>query len=384
MKKIIYTTLTVMFLALSLSLYGQSGAYDVQFNMNSIDCNTNQLFIDIEVKAPDAGTSFNMSEQNYRFSFTREALANPTIVQELTISGALSDSNGDFSAYNPHNLNGSADTVVSYNVELAFGTGYYIGTEWVSVGRIAFDVIDADACMELIWHDHAPESFPPTFIGEKVAANLYEAEETTYGNVSDCIPELCGTNLPIELSYFIGKAESCTNILSWGTESETNNEYFELLKSDDGQKFYSIAKINGAGDSETAREYSFTDENVARVNYYRLRQVDLDGTVSYSEDISIKSDCFENISDGIEALFPNPVATGEVTFQFYTSRTDNEATIIISDALGRKVIEQNTTIESGTNLLSFDPSQLAAGTYFVKVVGEKWFSSSQKFVKINN
>jgi len=71
-----------------------------------------------------------MSEQNYRFSFTRDELSNPRISKELTISGFVPGGPGTngtngFTLYSPHNLVGSLDTVVSYNVELAGGDGYF-------------------------------------------------------------------------------------------------------------------------------------------------------------------------------------------------------------------------------------------------------------------
>jgi len=70
-------------------------------------------------------------EQNYRFSFNRAALANPRIVEELTISGFIGGADLPqmrtlgFTLFSPHNLTGSLDTVMSYNVELAGGDGYY-------------------------------------------------------------------------------------------------------------------------------------------------------------------------------------------------------------------------------------------------------------------
>jgi hypothetical protein len=94
--------------------------------------------------------------------------------------------------------------------------------------------------------------------------------------------------LPIELTQFTVKSEQRFNILSWTTESEHNNDYFNIEKTLDGETFENIGYIKGAGNSTYPTTYLFTDYNSNRdINYYRLKQTDLDGKFTYSDLISI-------------------------------------------------------------------------------------------------
>lgn len=71
--------------------------------------------------------------------------------------------------------------------------------------------------------------------------------------------------------------------VSWKTFSEVNNDRFEVQRSEEGSQFTTIGEVPGAGNSSTVQQYAFTDNGaVAPVYYYRLRQVDTDGTARYS------------------------------------------------------------------------------------------------------
>lgn len=86
------------------------------------------------------------------------------------------------------------------------------------------------------------------------------------------------TPLPITLLSFICMAEKNQNTILWKTETETNNNYFELERSIDGTNFETINKTKGAGNSTTEKNYSYVDYNFKNVtNYYRIKQVDYNG-----------------------------------------------------------------------------------------------------------
>ncbi len=171
----------------------QSGQFDVRFANQTIDCSDSTLYFDIEVKATSNLTTFNISHQNYRFSFTRE-LENPRIVQELGMSGTVTVA-GATSFYDPHHLNGSLDTIVSYNVILTGGDGVPVNeTSWQPVGRMALDIVDFSASAELKWHDHNPVNFPPTFVGEKYNGYLIEVIEGNYYSPALQLNLFCNTD----------------------------------------------------------------------------------------------------------------------------------------------------------------------------------------------
>ncbi len=185
------------------SLSAQSGQHDIRLAIQSLNCDSSKLFVDIEVRAESPNTTFNIADQNYRISFNREALANPSIDQELVLSGFVTTSNPTTNSfYSQHTLVGSLDTLVSYNVELSGGNGYPIGdTTYVKVGRLAFDVVDLQACIEFKIHTKAFNDFPPTVITEKFSNGaLYVASEGSYGNYSNCGGNIC-FNIPPVTSF---------------------------------------------------------------------------------------------------------------------------------------------------------------------------------------
>lgn len=94
--------------------------------------------------------------------------------------------------------------------------------------------------------------------------------------------------LPIELFSFTGFSDNRTNVLTWETASEKNNDYFELERSVDGEVWETVAKVDGAGTTTDVHTYSYLDTDFEYVmNYYRLKQVDYDGTEKESGIIVI-------------------------------------------------------------------------------------------------
>lgn len=110
--------------------------------------------------------------------------------------------------------------------------------------------------------------------------------------------------LPVELTRFDGEAQTSKNLLSWTTASEINNDYFFIQRSYDGINFESIGKIKGAGNSSMTIEYQFNDYNPLKTAYYRIKQVDFDGSSSFSRIIVLN----RNVTE-ID-IYPNPINMG--------------------------------------------------------------------------
>ncbi len=367
---------STLFALILFGLYAQGQAqYDVQF-LNTVGCDDSTLFVDIEVKAADGAAGFFMSEQNYRFSYNRAALANPTITSQA-LTGFLPGGPGlmGFTLYSPHNLTGSLDTVVSYNVELQGGDGTFLTPEaWVRVGQVSFDLLAPDACYDLSWHESV---FPPTFVGELLNNERFDAVGMLYNNVSSCANCL----LPMELMSFEGFAEGCRIDLLWKTASEINTSHVVVQRSINGSDFEDIGQVTAAGNSTTLQTYSFSDYTMLSAdNYYRLEQVDQDGFTQYSEVIQVKTTCIED-NIGTLDVFPNPVRNDDVNMRFYSNK-DATATAIILNVEGKVITQREVEIIEGVNQINLRTSELTAGTYFIQVEGDGWRSSSEKFVKI--
>ncbi|MFI5171513.1 MAG: T9SS type A sorting domain-containing protein [Chitinophagales bacterium] len=117
--------------------------------------------------------------------------------------------------------------------------------------------------------------------------------------------------LPITLSSFTGIASGSANQLLWTTDSEVNNGFFTIENSDNGNDFSSIGTVNGAGTSTQLHNYDFTDSYPFKgITYYRLKQTDLDGNISYSEIIGV-----ENLTAQYFNVYPNP-SNGNINLAF--------------------------------------------------------------------
>lgn len=131
--------------------------------------------------------------------------------------------------------------------------------------------------------------------------------ENVLGNAKSLMasaPPLPPPPLPVTLIRFDGsKSANGFNELEWATSSETGNDYFEIQKSTDAHHFVTAGTVKGVGDSKETNRYHFTDESPApNVTYYRLNQVDYDGTATLSRIIAVRNE--SRIAES--SVFPNP------------------------------------------------------------------------------
>ena len=172
------------------------------------------------------------------------------------------------------------------------------------------------------------------------------------------------TPVPVNLTHFRVAAERQAARLSWGTATERDNAGFEVQwttdASDEGS-WESLGFVEGAGTASTAERYAFSHERpAAGANYYRLEQVDFDGTTAYSAVASVS---FVREQDSRD-FYPNPSLTGVVQFDYTTAQAE-DVEVTVADAVGRVVRRQVVTAAAGTTALTFDFSELGAGTYSV-------------------
>ncbi len=122
--------------------------------------------------------------------------------------------------------------------------------------------------------------------------------------------DLATAPLPVQLLSFEAKANDNNVEVNWVTESELNSDYFVVESSPDGERWGAVHQVKGKGTTTAKSRYSVIDETpFTGISYYRLRQVDFDGTSQTSKVVSVK---FE--SNRI-AMYPNPVQGQEVTFE---------------------------------------------------------------------
>lgn len=104
--------------------------------------------------------------------------------------------------------------------------------------------------------------------------------------------------LPVEWGYFRARTREAGTILEWETLTESNNSGFAVERSQDGIRFESIAWVEGRGSTQESSAYTFLDQQLPAVPllYYRIKQVDFDGSYAYSEVVSVQNQALNAFS----------------------------------------------------------------------------------------
>ena len=170
--------------------------------------------------------------------------------------------------------------------------------------------------------------------------------------------------LPVELTAFAATAKNLDALLTWSTASEKNNDHFSVERSLNGTDFVKIDEVKGQGTSTSATDYALTDAGIgakaSSLVYYRLKQVDADGTSSYSPVRSVR---FGKVVPAI-ALFPNPATTA--TNLDLTALPAGSYQVSVLDATGRVVL--TTTLDAGL-AHALPLNTIASGSYTLLVRG---------------
>ncbi len=180
-------------------------------------------------------------------------------------------------------------------------------------------------------------------------------------------PDLCDI-LPIGLLKFTVGNSGHFSQLNWQTWHEIDNDYFEIQRSNGADLFATIGMVNGGGNTNTISAYQFVDQSPLNgVNYYRLKQYDLNGNFSYSpaRKIMFKGQPL------VVSLSPNP-ATEFIKIEIQTE--ESQSLIRIMDVTGRIVHTENIHVENQLSQINID--NLNAGTYLLWVE-----SGSNNFVE---
>ncbi|MBK5285071.1 MAG: T9SS type A sorting domain-containing protein, partial [Bacteroidia bacterium] len=168
--------------------------------------------------------------------------------------------------------------------------------------------------------------------------------------------------LPITLLSFDAVVKGTSVLTTWVTSSEINNDYFVIERSMDGVNFEEVGTRRGAGNSSTTLYYSMLDlKPLKGISYYRLRQVDYDGTESKSQLVAVSF-----LSDGILNVFPNPTEA-EIQYRF-NSAVDGLVTFELKDMLGKVIMSKVVSVKKGLNTSEpLDIHLLPHGVYIVQL-----------------
>ncbi len=184
--------------------------------------------------------------------------------------------------------------------------------------------------------------------------------------------------MPVTFLSFTARKEGSTSLLNWSTATETNSDKFIVERSANGSDFKEqIGTVKAAGNSTTVQNYSLVDGSpLNKWNYYRLKEVDFDGKITYS---SIASVYFGKDNTSIVSVYPNPVKD-KTTIEFYTSRS-SKVKMEVYDSKGALVSSQTYTSVTGTNRTNINIESLSTGIYTLKCYTESELIGVTKLIK---
>jgi len=190
--------------------------------------------------------------------------------------------------------------------------------------------------------------------------------------------------LPVELSTFSASIIGSTVNLQWMTETEVNNYGFEIerkagSRSSEAGNFKKIGFVEGNGNSNSPKYYSFEDNNLTAGKYsYRLKQIDTDGQFEYSKVIEVELGA--PMKYELTQNYPNPF-NPTTTIQFSLPESGN-VKLTVYNILGEQVAELvNENKEAGVHTINFNASELNSGLYIYKLTAGN-FSDVKKLMVV--
>lgn len=169
--------------------------------------------------------------------------------------------------------------------------------------------------------------------------------------------------IPVHFLYFNANKQGTTSVLNWRTSQEINAAYFDVERSVDAVNFMYIGKVNSAGNSQVPMDYYFTDHQPSSgANYYRLKQVDLDGRFIYTPARLVR---FDEASQNLVKYYPNP-ANGVLNIELPQSIRNEPKVVNISNTAGI-VLEQLKLGSNNSSTLQLNMGNYPRGIYFVHV-----------------
>lgn len=232
------------------------------------------------------------------------------------------------------------------------------------IGTLDWYIEPFQTGIETDWQTIAAKSY--TAFGIRTGSNLWASGLNENGQIGDGTTVdklnpaqiLCNGTLPVTWLYVNGKWGNNAAVIKWATASETNTKYFEIEHSSNGISYSKVGTVAAAGNSSLTERYEFlhTSPTLGK-NYYRIKQIDLDGRFTYSTIIVLqKSDLLTNTF-----IAPNP-AHNEITVYF---GEDGSKTLQLINLNGSVLYTENIGPSITRHTIKFD--KLSPGLYLLRL-----------------
>lgn len=181
--------------------------------------------------------------------------------------------------------------------------------------------------------------------------------------INATMPPGCKT-LPVTWLSFTAEKDPESEVkLKWSTANEINNGHFEVQRSSDGTHFTKLGSVPALDNSNSVQSYSYTDvKTINGNNFYRLKQVDLDGNFKYSAIVKA------NMTGALWVLFPNP-ATSKITIQIRSQLKNVSFTLL--DNNGKIVYHQSLASVNAGEYKDIPLANFTRGIYMLKIVSDE-------------
>ena len=172
--------------------------------------------------------------------------------------------------------------------------------------------------------------------------------------------------VPVELVSFNASSNGSLVNLSWTTATELNNNGFSIERKTGSSNWQTIGFVKGSGTTTAINNYNFADRNILSqtIYSYRLKQIDFDGTFSYSKIVQVSTNLISTFE--LKQNYPNPFnPSTQISFSL---AQNGFVTLSVFNLLGQEVKNLvNNSMEAGSHSISFDASSLQSGVYIYKL-----------------
>ena len=207
--------------------------------------------------------------------------------------------------------------------------------------------------------------------GSGYYAKRYQAQESptdadifTLRTLATCDVVCISAALPVTLMTFVGqRVNALQTLLNWETSSETNNAGFEIERSPTTTDFKKVGFVDGSGNSAGSKKYQFSDRNSSEeVTYYRLKQLDHDGSFEYSRMIAVQG--FRELLSLVTV--PNPGSQNNTFLQVKGNSGEIDLTIFNAKGV---VMYRKSRLKLATNkqISLAELPRLTTGLYVAKI-----------------
>lgn len=172
--------------------------------------------------------------------------------------------------------------------------------------------------------------------------------------------------LPVELKSFTAHLIGKSIVLKWQTESEKDNYGFDVERRTNDKSWEKIGFVAGNGNSNSPKNYSYTDKTAAAVGKYsyRLKQIEANGSYSYSKEVEVEVGTPTDFA--LEQNYPNPF--NPATRISYQLPIQSHVQIDVFNSIGEKVaVLVNEVKEAGYYEIEFNAASLSSGIYFYSI-----------------